>query len=322
MSTATNSPPPKPPSKPTGGKPVKPAKKSSTIPPAPPTNIVGTTAPQNTTSMPSNRSPPKKAAKPTTPPKSSNPFDDDDDNHDSCDNNNSNNSNGNGSDARRGGGSRGGDVAMTSFVNPVAAATSTTSTANNSNNSNLLKNKNINSKKVMNYNYNAKASKIYDKVNVAEFWILVFVVVEVLQCSTLVHVGRSVLPQGIYIFLWVLTFTIALCCVLGRVIIKRKPYFNWLKEPNSPEDETEQNLTVVSIYLFCIAAILEGVFFAIFSAVVAGNDTALPPSGNGYTNRETLLETLRFASITLLFLHRIIRPANRLDPARTMLEVS
>lgn len=218
-------------------------------------------------------------------------------------------------------------VAMTHIPNPVFAG--------NNNNANMganpnpppappevHKTKNINSKKVIHYDYNARASRIYDNVNVAEFWIAVFVVVQVLQCSTLVSVGESVLPRGIYIVLWVLTFLIATCCVVGRLIIKNKPYFRWCEEPKSPEDETERNLSVITVYLFCIAAILEGVFFAIFSAVVAGNDNALPPSGNGYTNRGTLLETMRFASITLLFLHRIIRPANRLDPARTMLEVS
>ena len=36
---------------------------------------------------------------------------------------------------------------------------------------------------------------------------------------------------------------------------------------------------------------------------------------------EFLLQTLRFASITLLSFHRIVRPANRYDPLRTILEL-
>jgi hypothetical protein len=251
-------------------------------------------------------------SKPPKPAMSSNPFDDDAD-----------------ADVvvvptATNGRSGGGDVALTEFVNPAAKGRAKEDGVESlpSEPKKIHQTKNINSKKVINYNYNTKLNKIYDKVNVAEFWILMFVIIQVLQCSTLVHVGRSVLPSGISIVLWILTALIALCCLVGRAVVKNKPYFRWFSEPKTPEDETEVNLKVVTVYLFCLAAILEGVFFAIFSSVVAGNDSALPVSGNGYTNRNTLLETMRFASITLLFLHRIIRPANRLDPARTMLEVS
>lgn len=37
--------------------------------------------------------------------------------------------------------------------------------------------------------------------------------------------------------------------------------------------------------------------------------------------RNTVLQALRFASITLLCFHRILRPANRVDPMRTVMEL-
>ncbi len=42
-------------------------------------------------------------------------------------------------------------------------------------------------------------------------------------------------------------------------------------------------------------------------------------SPDGFYTKGTLLQVLRFTSITLLALHRTLRPANRLDPMRTVL---
>ena len=72
--------------------------------------------------------------------------------------------------------------------------------------------------------------------------------------------------------------------------------------------------------LLAIAALLEGIAFAIYTTVTAGNSQALP-SNNGFYSQDTTVQTLRFASITLLALHRVLRPANRIDPMRTVLEV-
>ena len=75
-----------------------------------------------------------------------------------------------------------------------------------------------------------------------------------------------------------------------------------------------------AVMLLAIAAVLEGVAFAIYTTVTAGNSQALPNSSSFYS-QGTTLQTLRFASITLLALHRVLRPANRIDPMRTVLEV-
>jgi len=86
----------------------------------------------------------------------------------------------------------------------------------------------------------------------------------------------------------------------------------------SPDDEAD-NVPDTAVYLIALAALLEGVAFAIYTTVTAGNTQAL--SNSGFYSQGTTVQTLRFVSITLLALHRILRPANRIDPMRTILEL-
>ena len=76
----------------------------------------------------------------------------------------------------------------------------------------------------------------------------------------------------------------------------------------------------VSVYCLGAATILEGVMFAIYSTSIAGI-SAGHFGVTGFFTRDTMLQTLRFASITFLSFHRCLRPANRIDPMRTVLEL-
>ena len=70
-----------------------------------------------------------------------------------------------------------------------------------------------------------------------------------------------------------------------------------------------------------LAALCEGVSFAVFPAVTAGyHQSALNESG--FYSSKTIIQTLSFATITFYAIHRVLRPANRLDPLRTVLEVN
>ena len=60
--------------------------------------------------------------------------------------------------------------------------------------------------------------------------------------------------------------------------------------------------------------------FALFTSVTAGFDPSLFHRG-GFYSKGTIIETLYFASILFLAVHRTIRPANRADPMRTLLEL-
>lgn len=86
----------------------------------------------------------------------------------------------------------------------------------------------------------------------------------------------------------------------------------------TPDDEADQ-VQDTAIYCVAAAAVLEGICFALYTSITAGNDSHLRPEG--FYTKNVLLQVLRFTSITLLAIHRVFRPANRIDPMRTMLEV-
>jgi hypothetical protein len=86
----------------------------------------------------------------------------------------------------------------------------------------------------------------------------------------------------------------------------------------TPNDEADV-VPDTAVLLIAAAAITEGFAFAIFAAVSSGNYQYLDQ--DGFYTKGTLLQVLRFTSITLLALHRTLRPANRLDPMRTVLEL-
>lgn len=82
--------------------------------------------------------------------------------------------------------------------------------------------------------------------------------------------------------------------------------------PSAPEEEADA-IPDLAIYLVAGAAVLEGFSLALYSTSVAGHQRA----GDG----NAVLQALRFASITLLCFHRVLRPANRVDPLRTVMEL-
>ncbi len=85
-----------------------------------------------------------------------------------------------------------------------------------------------------------------------------------------------------------------------------------------PEDE-EDFVPDSAIWCVAIACVAEGILLAIFVSVTSGTLTEL--NTTGFYTQESINQILRFAPILLLALHRILRPANRLDPMRTVLEL-
>lgn len=165
-------------------------------------------------------------------------------------------------------------------------------------------------------------NKIFDKVCISDTWVLIFVIGHIIQFSILLVVGYPVFTTFIFVILVLLAVSVPFCIIYGRYLVRSKRF---MSERNikitKPEDESILNLPINTIYLFCMAAVMEGISYAIFASFVAGNTSELDSNHFSY-NKSTLLETFRFSSIVLFCMHRIVRPANRLDPVRTMLEVS
>jgi hypothetical protein len=109
--------------------------------------------------------------------------------------------------------------------------------------------------------------------------------------------------------------------IFARWKVRKKRHGNKLKMGHdlTPDDEADE-IPPVAIYALALVAILQGIMFAVFSGLTAGN-IGNRIGNHPFLNMETMLQTLRFSSILFLAMHRTIRPANRVDPMRTVMEL-
>lgn len=173
---------------------------------------------------------------------------------------------------------------------------------------------------------------IYHKNRMSEPWLYTTLIIHIAQFTILLVLGRKVLASAAMIVLVLLVVAVAILLLYSRKLVKknRKRTSTTLfrkkiegKTERTPDEETDF-IPSGAIYCLCGAAVLEGCTFALYTVVMAGHDGILDRESNqtyGTSSRQIILETMRFASITLLAFHRILRPANRVDPMRTMLEV-
>lgn len=164
---------------------------------------------------------------------------------------------------------------------------------------------------------------IYYLNRYSESWLFLFLAMHSGQFAMLLTVGYEALSTGAFIVVTFLVVAVALlalasrfCVTKHRLTASRNLAYN--NNQLSPADEADV-VSDSAVYCLALASVLEGLAYAIYVAVCSGNGNKL--SSSGFFTEDTLLQSLRFASITLLCLHRILRPANRLDPMKTVLEV-
>ena len=91
-----------------------------------------------------------------------------------------------------------------------------------------------------------------------------------------------------------------------------------------PSEEAD-DIPARAVYMLALASVMEGVFFAATTAMAVSTDSSGGNGGrwtqNGFYSNSSFMQVLQFVSITFLVFHQIIRPANRCDPLRSMLEL-
>ena len=160
----------------------------------------------------------------------------------------------------------------------------------------------------------------YNATHFAERWLYASIVCHLIQWTILLSKASRELSPGLLFLLSLLVVVIPVLLLIGRLLVVKKKLRGegslcTFPRPSSPEEETDA-VPDRAIYLVSAAAVLEGVLLAIFAAASAG-----ARGGISSADRNTVLEALQFASITLLCLHRVLRPANRVDPMRTVMEL-
>lgn len=165
---------------------------------------------------------------------------------------------------------------------------------------------------------------IYHKIRFSDFWLVVFLILHVGQFVMLLVAANSQLPLAAFIVVLVLVVSVIIVSIMARVYIKKSRLsasrnVKLKSGVCTPDDEADE-VPDFSVKCFALVAIMEGIIYAIYASIIAGNSNRLNTSG--YYSQDTILQIIRFASIILLALHRVIRPANRIDPLRTIMEVS
>ena len=166
----------------------------------------------------------------------------------------------------------------------------------------------------------ANISLKYHKSHFADRWLFLTIICHFVQFVILLVVGYRALSRDTLLVLICIIASVPIMLIISRGLVKKSPLKWKYDDKHTPDDETDQISNTV-IYILAIASILEGGAFAIYPTSTAGKDRS-SLNKSGLYSFDSMVETLRFASITLYGFHRLMRPANRLDPLRTMLEVS
>eukprot|EP01038_Epipyxis_sp_PR26KG_P014270 gene14270-19146_t len=170
---------------------------------------------------------------------------------------------------------------------------------------------------------NISNDTVYHKNTFSEQWFLAFIIAHLVQFGLLLSMADiTVLPIAATVVVGFLALLVVFILIYARLVIKksRLSSYNNIKIRGgvcTPDDEADM-IPNRAIYALAFAAVVDGFAYAIYASITAGNKSGQNP--RGFFSQETILQTLRFASITLLAFHRVIRPANRIDPMRTMLE--
>ena len=166
------------------------------------------------------------------------------------------------------------------------------------------------------------ADTIYHKNHYSSFWMVTAVILHSVQFTVMLTMGYNLLSgMELGIIIGFVVATVG-ALFLSRVLISKTPRpMGWLAPKVSKPEEEWDGVPDTAIYALSLAAMFEGVAFALFPAMTADmGENQL--NSKGFYSSSTIVQTLSFATITFYCLHRSLRPANRLDPLRTVLEVS
>ena len=160
---------------------------------------------------------------------------------------------------------------------------------------------------------------IYHKVHFSSTWFFVTILSHICLFSILLTMAQYKLSATLMSIITLLACAVILLLVLGWLRIHKMSKRRSASDKIVPDDEKD-DVPAYSTKLFATASVIEGIAFAIYAAVSAsidGDERGL----SVYYTHDAIVQALRFTSIILLCFHRIIRPANRADPLRTVLEL-
>jgi len=167
---------------------------------------------------------------------------------------------------------------------------------------------------------------LYHAIHLSTPWLCACIILHLLLFGFLLSIGQDALSPSSLSILLLLVVTVPVLLFLSRWhTTKTRVSKGWLsKADTSPKSETD-NVPDKCIYLLSGAALLEGLACALYPVLSVqtrgNNDDADALEGGGFRSYKTLGQILSFVSLTLYAFYSTLRPANRLDPLRTILEL-
>jgi hypothetical protein len=166
--------------------------------------------------------------------------------------------------------------------------------------------------------------RMYHKVHFSDEWLVLTIVMHIILFAFLLSIGYAGLtPLSLAILLTAATLVVLLLIISRSYVGKLPKSLDWSQNVIRTPDQETDLITDDTIYLLGAAAIIEGFALALYPVVTARysrqNDVI---DQRGFRSYTTLVQILAFGSMIVFGFHKILRPSNRLDPLRTIFEVS
>jgi hypothetical protein len=164
-------------------------------------------------------------------------------------------------------------------------------------------------------------SNVYTRTHFSNLWLLVTIILHIIFFCFLFGVGSSALPPFALVVVVGLSIIAPILLLIARYLIVNKSY-KFCGSDLSIESETDQISDRV-ILIMCAAILVEVLAFAMFPAISSGRLEAAHSklSNTGFYSYSSISQILTFTAVVLSAFYRTLRPSNRLDPFRTIMEV-
>jgi hypothetical protein len=165
--------------------------------------------------------------------------------------------------------------------------------------------------------------RMYHNIHYSDEWLALTILMHIILFTFLLSIGYEALTPLSLTVLLIASTSVVLLLLFSRYHVGKLPKsLDWSQNVIRTPDQETDLITNDTIYLIGIAAIIEGFALALYPVVTARYSRQNHViEQDGFRSYTTLVQILAFGSMVIFGFYKILRPANRLDPLRTIFEV-
>jgi drug/metabolite transporter (DMT)-like permease len=166
--------------------------------------------------------------------------------------------------------------------------------------------------------------RMYHNIHYSDEWLMLTIFMHITLFTFLLTIGYDALTPVSLTILLIAATSVVLLLLFSRYHVGKLPRsLDWSQNVIRTPDQETDLITDDTIYLIGIAACIEGFALALYPVVTARYSRQNHViEQDGFTSYTTLVQILAFGSLVIFGFYKILRPANRLDPLRTIFEVT